>query len=174
MSPDPRTMAGSMFRFAPSPNGRLHLGHAYSALFTAQQARLHDGTFLVRIEDIDRARCKPEFAEQALDDLKWLGLEWPQPVRYQSRHMHEYTSMIDRLERLQLLYPCFCTRARLSGAQGPKDPDGGTVYPGYCRFRDCKHEKEPGCALLQAVDNGEIGRVRFESYKKILLSLTES
>ena len=134
MSPDPRTMAGSMFRFAPSPNGRLHLGHAYSALFTAQQARLHDGTFLVRIEDIDRARCKPEFAEQALDDLKWLGLEWSQPVRHQSRHMHEYTSIIDRLERLQLLYPCFCTRARLSGARGPEDPDGGTVYPGYCRL----------------------------------------
>ncbi len=127
-------MAGSVFRFAPSPNGRLHLGHAYSALFTVQQARLHDGTSLLRIEDIDRARCKPEFAEQAQADLAWLGLDWPQPVRHQSRHMHEYISVIDRLERLRLLYPCFCTRAKLAGAGGAKDPDGVTVYPGYCRL----------------------------------------
>jgi glutamyl-Q tRNA(Asp) synthetase len=127
-------MAGSIFRFAPSPNGRLHLGHAYSALFTAQQARLHEGRLLLRIEDIDRARCKPEFAEQALADLEWLGVSWSQPVRYQSRHMHEYTVIIDRLERLGLLYPCFCTRAKLANVQGPKDPDGTTVYPGYCRL----------------------------------------
>ncbi len=127
-------MAGPVFRFAPSPNGRLHLGHAYSALFSAQQAKSHKARFLLRIEDIDRARCKPEFAEQALADLKWLGLDWPQPVRHQSRHMHEYTIVIDRLERLGLLYPCFCTRAKLSNVSGPKDPDGTTVYPGYCRL----------------------------------------
>lgn len=127
-------MAGPTFRFAPSPNGKLHLGHAYSALFSAQQAKLHKAQLLLRIEDIDRARCKPEFAEQALADLEWLGLDWQQPVRHQSRHMHEYTIIIDRLERLGLLYPCFCTRARLSNAPGPKDPDGTTVYPGYCRL----------------------------------------
>ena len=127
-------MAGLFFRFAPSPNGRLHLGHAYSALFTAQQAKIYRATYLLRIEDIDRARCKPVFAEQAQADLKWLGLDWPQPVRHQSRHMHEYTVIIDRLERLGLLYPCFCTRAKLSHAPGPKDPDGTTVYPGYCRL----------------------------------------
>ena len=127
-------MAGLSFRFAPSPNGRLHLGHAYSALFTAQQAKDHSARFLLRIEDIDRARCKAEFAEQAMADLEWLGLSWPQPVRYQSRHMHDYTVVIDRLERLGLLYPCFCTRAKLSKAPGPKDPDGATVYPGYCRL----------------------------------------
>ncbi len=127
-------MAGSIFRFAPSPNGRLHLGHAYSALFTAQQAKIHNGRLLLRIEDIDRARCKPEFAEQAQADLQWLGLDWSKPVRYQSRHLHEYTVIIDRLERLGLLYPCFCTRAKLSTVQGPKDPDGTTVYPGYCRL----------------------------------------
>lgn len=127
-------MAGLFFRFAPSPNGRLHLGHAYSALFTAQQAKIHKAQFLLRIEDIDRARCKPEFADQAEADLRWLGLDWPQPVRHQSRHMHEYTIIIDRLERLGLLYPCFCTRAKLSTAPGPKDPDGATVYPGYCRL----------------------------------------
>lgn len=127
-------MAGSIFRFAPSPNGRLHLGHAYSALFTAQQTKIHDGKFLLRIEDIDRARCKPEFAENAQTDLQWLGLDWPQPVRHQSRHLHEYTVVIDRLERLGLLYPCFCTRAKLSTVHGRKDPDGTTVYPGYCRL----------------------------------------
>ncbi len=127
-------MAGRIFRFAPSPNGRLHLGHAYSALFTAQQAKIHDGKCLLRIEDIDRARCRPEFAEQALADLQWLGLDWPQPVRYQSRHLHEYTVVIDRLERLGLLYPCFCTRAKLSKVQGSRDPDGTPVYPGYCRL----------------------------------------
>jgi len=127
-------MAGSIFRFAPSPNGRLHLGHAYSALFTAQQAKIHGGKFLLRIEDIDRARCKPEFAEDAQADLQWLGLDWPQPVRHQSRHLHEYTVVIDRLERLGLLYPCFCTRAKLSTVQGRKDPDGTTIYPGYCRL----------------------------------------
>jgi len=127
-------MAGLFFRFAPSPNGRLHLGHAYSALFTAQQAKIHKAQFLLRIEDIDQARCKPVFAEQAEADLRWLGLDWPQPVRHQSRHMHEYTIIIDRLEKLGLLYPCFCTRAKLSTAPGPKDPDGTTVYPGYCRL----------------------------------------
>ncbi len=127
-------MAGSIFRFAPSPNGRLHLGHAYSALFTQQQAKIHNGKFLLRIEDIDRARCKPEFADDAQADLQWLGLDWPLPVRYQSRHLQEYIVVIDRLERLGLLYPCFCTRAKLSTAQGPRDPDGATIYPGYCRL----------------------------------------
>lgn len=127
-------MAGSIFRFAPSPNGRLHLGHAYSALFTQQQAKIHNGKFLLRIEDIDRARCKPEFADDAQADLQWLGLDWPLPVRHQSRHLQEYTVVIDRLERLGLLYPCFCTRAKLSTAQGPRDPDGATIYPGYCRL----------------------------------------
>ncbi len=122
------------FRFAPSPNGALHLGHACSALFTARMARQHKGRFLVRIEDIDHVRCKPELAAAALQDLRWLGLNWLEPVRYQSRHMHEYIAMIDRLEHLKLLYPCFCTRSRLAQTSGPRDPDGAFVYPGFCRL----------------------------------------
>ena len=127
-------MAVRKFRFAPSPNGRLHLGHAYSALFTEREARRRDGQFLLRIEDIDTFRCKQEFVDGIFEDLAWLGLTWPEPVRRQSRHLHEYTTFIDRLERLRLLYPCFCTRAKLTTAEGPRDPDGAPVYPGYCRL----------------------------------------
>lgn len=127
-------MAARRFRFAPSPNGRLHLGHAYSALFTSQQAHALEGQFILRIEDIDTFRCKPEFIAGVYEDLAWLGLTWPEPVRLQSRHMHEYTAIIDRLERLRLLYPCFCTRAKLNELEGPKDPDGAPVYPGHCRL----------------------------------------
>ena len=127
-------MAGRKFRFAPSPNGRLHLGHAYSALFSWQQARLHDGECLLRMEDIDTFRCKQEFVNGIYEDLAWLGLTWPEPVRRQSKHFHEYTSIIDRLERLRLLYPCFCTRAKLNAHEGPPDPDGAIIYPGHCRL----------------------------------------
>ena len=127
-------MAGRRFRFAPSPNGRLHLGHAYSALFTQREARRHDGLFTLRIEDIDTFRCKQEFVDSIFEDLAWLGLKWPEPVRRQSKHLHEYIAFIDRLERLRLLYPCFCTRAKLNAAEGPKDPDGAPVYPGHCRL----------------------------------------
>ncbi len=129
-----RMMAGRKFRFAPSPNGRLHLGHAYSALFSWQQARLHDGQCLLRIEDIDTARCRQEYVDAIAEDLSWLGLHWPQPVRRQSRHMHDYIAVIDRLERLRLLYPCFCTRAQLATHEGPRDPDGAVIYPGHCRL----------------------------------------
>jgi glutamyl-Q tRNA(Asp) synthetase len=127
-------MARRRFRFAPSPNGRLHLGHAYSALFTQREARRHDGLFTLRIEDIDTFRCKQEFVDGIFEDLAWLGLKWPEPVRRQSKHLHEYIAFIDRLERLRLLYPCFCTRAKLNAIDGPKDPDGAPVYPGFCRL----------------------------------------
>lgn len=121
-------------RFAPSPNGYLHLGHAYSALFSAQAARQLDGEFLLRIEDIDWARCKPEYTGQIFDDLAWLGLKWPEPVRRQSAHLPAYTTALDRLDRLRLLYPCFCTRKKLNTANTAKDPDGAPVYPGTCRL----------------------------------------
>lgn len=127
-------MAGRKFRFAPSPNGRLHLGHAYSALFSWQQAHLHEGQCLLRIEDIDTARCRQEYVDAIAEDLRWLGLDWPEPVRRQSRHMHDYIAVIDRLERLRLLYPCFCTRSQLAALDGPRDPDGAVLYPGYCRL----------------------------------------
>lgn len=124
-------------RFAPSPTGRLHLGHAYSALFARQEARTARGRFLLRIEDIDGGRCKPEFEAGIYEDLSWLGLNWETPARRQSEHFAQYQAALDRLSADGLLYPCFCTRAEIkaeiqrSGA-APHGPDG-PVYPGTCR-----------------------------------------
>ena len=124
-------------RFAPSPTGRLHLGHAYSALFARQEARTRGGRFLLRIEDIDAGRCKPEFEAGITEDLTWLGLTWETPVRRQSEHMADYQAAIDRLTAADLLYPCFCTRAEIKAeiaraGAAPHGPDG-PVYPGTCR-----------------------------------------
>ncbi|HJS32121.1 MAG TPA: tRNA glutamyl-Q(34) synthetase GluQRS [Alphaproteobacteria bacterium] len=124
-------------RFAPSPTGFLHLGHAYSALFAWRAARSAGGRFLLRIEDIDAARCRPEYAAAIEEDLAWLGLDWEQPVRRQSEHMDEYRGAIDRLTAAKLLYPCFCTRAEIRAeiaraAEAPHGPDG-PIYPGTCR-----------------------------------------
>ena len=96
-------------RFAPSPTGHLHLGHAKAALFAAQHA--YGGRFLLRIEDIDQSRSRPEFEAAILEDLAWLGLTWEQPVRRQSEHMHDYEVAISALRKQNLVYPCFCTRA---------------------------------------------------------------
>ena len=122
-------------RFAPSPSGRLHLGHAYSALFAARAAE--GGRFLLRIEDIDRGRCRPEFEAGIYEDLAWLGLEWETPVRRQSDHFGDYRDALQKLGGLGLIYPCFCTRndiLREVGRAGraPHGPDG-TLYPGTCR-----------------------------------------
>ncbi|RDE08799.1 tRNA glutamyl-Q(34) synthetase GluQRS [Pelagibacterium lacus] len=123
-----------IFRFAPSPNGRLHLGHAYSALYTDHWARAMGGTMLLRIEDIDIGRCRPEFVEAIFDDLRWLGLDWPQPVRFQSHHFDDYQGAFARLKARDLVYPCFCTRAQIRAAGGSgTDPDGAPLYPGTCR-----------------------------------------
>ena len=124
-------------RFAPSPTGRLHLGHAYSALFARQEARTRGGRFLLRIEDVDAGRCKPEFEAGIAEDLGWLGLSWETPVRRQSEHMADYQAAIDRLTAADLLYPCFCTRAEIKAeiaraGAAPQGPDG-PVYPGICR-----------------------------------------
>ncbi|NIY76513.1 tRNA glutamyl-Q(34) synthetase GluQRS [Thalassospira sp. HF15] len=123
-------------RFAPSPTGYLHLGHAASALFSAKQAG-PNGRFLLRIEDIDQTRCRPEYLEAIYEDLAWLGLEWETPVRVQSDHFTDYQAILDRLSDMELLYPCFCTRkdiqaeiARIDNA--PHGPDGA-LYPGTCR-----------------------------------------
>ncbi len=126
-------------RFAPSPTGLLHLGHAYSALFARDAAA--GGRFLLRIEDIDRSRCRPEFEAAILEDLAWIGLDWETPVRRQSDHFGDYTAALDRLRAMDLAYPCFCTRAeiqaeieRASGAPHPAGEDTvGPVYPGTCR-----------------------------------------
>ncbi|MCR6629537.1 MAG: tRNA glutamyl-Q(34) synthetase GluQRS [Magnetospirillum sp.] len=122
-------------RFAPSPTGRLHLGHAYSALFAHAQAA--DGRFLLRIEDIDTGRCRPEFVDGIFEDLAWLGLEWESPVRRQSEHWDDYRAALARLDGMGLLYPCFCTRKDIAdevarAGHAPHGPDG-VLYPGLCR-----------------------------------------
>jgi glutamyl-Q tRNA(Asp) synthetase len=121
-------------RFAPSPTGYLHLGHAFSALIAWRPAREAGGRFLLRLEDIDPARCRPAFAEAILEDLAWLGLDWDDEVRVQSRHLAEYRAALDALAARGLLYPCFCTRADIQqSVAAPHTPDGTPRYPGTCR-----------------------------------------
>ena len=125
-------------RFAPSPTGYLHLGHACAALVAWGRARAAGGRFLLRIEDIDPARCRPEFAAAILEDLAWLGIDWDGPVRVQSAHLGEYRAVLDGLAARGLVYPCFCTRAAIArevagAAAAPHGPDGGPLYPGTCR-----------------------------------------
>lgn len=128
--------SASVTRFAPSPSGLLHLGHAHSALFAARHAGTA-GRFLLRIEDIDVGRCRPEFEPALKEDLAWLGIAWPEPVRRQSEHMGDYKAALQRLTAQELVYPCFCTRRDIaeeiarSGA-APQGPDG-PLYPGICR-----------------------------------------
>jgi len=126
-------------RFAPSPNGWLHLGHAYSAIFASDTAKVLDGRFLLRIEDIDIGRCRPEYEQAIYDDLAWLGLTWETPVRRQSEHFADYEAALKRLRAMDLVFPCFATRKEIhdaieaSGighARWPTDPDGAPLYPG--------------------------------------------
>ncbi len=122
-------------RFAPSPTGLLHLGHAFAALFAWRRARETGGRFLLRLEDLDPERCRPEFAAAIEKDLAWLGLDWDGPVRVQSVHMADYAASLARLDAMGLLYPCFCTRADIqrAAAHAPHGPDGASLYPGTCR-----------------------------------------
>jgi glutamyl-Q tRNA(Asp) synthetase len=120
-------------RFAPSPTGHLHLGHAHSALTGWHRARADSGRFLLRIEDIDPARCRPEFEAAILEDLAWLGLDWDGPVRRQSEHLADYAAALDRLRGHGLIYPCFCSRKDIAAAvNAPHGPEG-PVYPRTCR-----------------------------------------
>lgn len=120
-------------RFAPSPTGRLHLGHAYSALLAHEFARERGGTFLLRIEDIDPGRVRAEYIDGIFEDLLWLGLEWDGELIYQSERLETYAEALAILKSQGLLYPCFCTRADISAsASAPHGPDG-LVYPGTCR-----------------------------------------
>jgi glutamyl-Q tRNA(Asp) synthetase len=124
-------------RFAPSPTGLLHLGHAHSALFAEALARAAGGRFLLRIEDIDTARCRPEFEAAITRDLAWLGLVWETPIRRQSAHFADYRAALDQLAAMGLLYPCFCTRAEIAAeiahaGHAPHGPEGA-LYPGACR-----------------------------------------
>ena len=131
----------SVFRFAPSPNGPLHLGHAYSALLNFDLARHSGGRFLLRIEDIDPTRCKPEFETAIYEDLRWLGLSWELPVRRQSDHLDEYRRALERLSEHGLVYPSFESRAEIAKLVAeretkggwPRDPDGAPLYPGNAR-----------------------------------------
>lgn len=123
-------------RFAPSPTGLLHRGHAFSALMAWRLARDGGGRFLVRIEDIDSTRCRPEHEAAILDDLAWLGLDWDGPVWRQSERSAVYAQALDRLIALRVAYPCFCTRADIAAAaSAPHGPDG-LLYPGTCRALD--------------------------------------
>jgi glutamyl-Q tRNA(Asp) synthetase len=132
----------SVFRFAPSPNGHLHLGHAYSALLNFDMARAAGGRLLLRIEDIDQTRCRPEFEAAIYEDLAWLGVEWERPVRRQSDHFEEYRAALGKLGAMRLTFPSFETRAELahlvadreSHARWPRDPDGVPLYPGTARL----------------------------------------
>ena len=120
-------------RFAPSPTGWLHLGHVYAAQQAWRRAREAGGRFLLRLEDIDRARCRAAFAAAILEDLAWLGLQWDGPARVQSEHLADYAEDLETLRRRGLLYPCFCSRADvLRAAAAPHGPEGAT-YPGTCR-----------------------------------------
>src|SRR6476661_8768021 len=126
-------------RFAPSPTGFLHLGHAYAAFRAYDAARAGGGRFLLRIEDIDTTRCRLEFERAILEDLSWLGIAWEEPVRRQSEHFADYAAALAKLEAAGLVYPCFCTRKEIAaeiaraGIAPSAADNGGEAYPGTCR-----------------------------------------
>jgi glutamyl-Q tRNA(Asp) synthetase len=122
-----------VLRFAPSPNGALHLGHAYSALLNRRLADNTGGRLLLRIEDLDRSRCKPAFEAAIVDDLDWLGIRFDGSPRRQSEHGEDYAAALQRLDSLGLVYPCFCSRAEVARAAAGRDPDGAPLYAGACR-----------------------------------------
>jgi glutamyl-Q tRNA(Asp) synthetase len=134
-------MPPPVFRFAPSPNGYLHLGHAYSALLNVDLARRVGGKLLLRIEDIDATRCRPEFEAAIYEDLAWLGIGWEKPVRRQSEHLARYLEAVDALSARGLIYPAFDSRAEIAAlvaereraAPWPRDPDGTPLYPGMAK-----------------------------------------
>jgi glutamyl-Q tRNA(Asp) synthetase len=130
-------MLNHVTRFAPSPTGWLHLGHAFAALFAQEEAERTGGRFLLRLEDIDTKRSRPGYEQAIYEDLLWLGLKWEELVRRQSAHFDEYRLALRKLETLGLLYPCFCTRKEIQeeiarAGQAPHGPDG-PIYPGICK-----------------------------------------
>ena len=144
-------MTGEITRFAPSPTGFLHLGHAFAALFAEAAARETGGRFLLRIEDIDATRARPEYERAIEEDLVWLDLAWERPVRRQSEHFADYATALEKLKAKGLLYPCFCTRKEIASeiaesVIAPQGPDG-PLYPGTCRQRssmECSERIESG------------------------------
>lgn len=138
-------MNRTITRFAPSPTGRLHLGHAYAALLAYGTAKDEGGDFILRLEDIDTGRCQPEFEAGIFEDLAWLGLDWPLPVRRQSGHFADYGAALATLEELGVIYPCFCTRKDIAleierSSNAPHGPEG-QLYPGICRHLSASEKK---------------------------------
>jgi glutamyl-Q tRNA(Asp) synthetase len=160
-----------VFRFAPSPNGYLHLGHALSAILNFEAARAGGGRFLLRIEDIDATRCRPEYEAAICEDLAWLGLEWEQPVRRQSEHLDDYRVVVDRLSNAGLLYPAFESRSELARlvaardkiAPWPRDPDGAPLYAGNAKTRSAAERErlvESGVPFALRLDlDAAVGRL---------------
>ena len=158
-------MFSRILRFAPSPNGYLHLGHAYSALLNHDMARECGGRLLLRVEDIDTVRCRPDYEEAIYEDLRWLGLSWQEPVRRQSEHFADYEAALAKLEAQGLIYPSFESRAEIAAlvedldrhGGWPRDPDGAPIYPGRARrlsTAERKRRREAGepFALRLAMD----------------------
>ncbi len=146
-------------RFAPSPNGLLHLGHAYSAWKTFTLSKALSGRFLLRIEDIDVARSRDEFITAIYEDLAWLGISWPEPVLLQSSRFSAYGQAFEKLDQLGVLYPCFATRSEIAkaveGADAARDPDGALIYPGLYRDfprQDAQKLKREGRAFALRID----------------------
>jgi len=137
-------------RFAPSPTGLLHVGNAYSALQCQAWAEQHHAQLLLRIEDIDFTRCRPEFTDAIIEDLGWLGLQWSEPIRHQSRHADDYQQAISQLRKMGVIYPCFCTRKEIANeisrmASAPHSTDAATKYPGTCRKLHADEQERRMC-----------------------------
>ncbi|XSG82134.1 MAG: tRNA glutamyl-Q(34) synthetase GluQRS [Methyloligella sp. ZOD6] len=166
-------MVSVVERFAPSPTGALHLGHAFSALTAWEAAQSAGGTFLLRMEDLDTGRCRPEFADAIMDDLRHLGLSWPEPVLYQSTRAADHLKAIEALMAKGLVYPCFCTRTEIQAAAGaPQEGDSdGPPYPGTCRDRQRSAAEKPHALRLdiaKAIDClGGADAVRALSFEEI-------
>ena len=156
-------MSAPVFRFAPSPNGYLHLGHALSALINFDMARAVGGRLLLRIEDIDKTRCRPEYETAIYEDLSWLGIAWEEPVRRQSEHFDDYRAALARLEAQGLVYASFESRAEIAAlvaereAKGPwpRDPDGAPLYPGTAK-------KLPAAERQRRIEAGEPYALRLD------------
>jgi glutamyl-Q tRNA(Asp) synthetase len=172
-------MQSRVFRFAPSPNGYLHLGHAYSALINDDTARQCRGRLLLRIEDIDAARCRPEYEAAIYEDLRWLGIVWQPDVRRQSEHFADYQAAVNKLDAAGLIYPSFESRSEVAAlvaerdraGRWPRDPDGAPLYPGSAR-------KMPKVERERRMREGEPFALRLAMYAAVaragILTWTET
>jgi glutamyl-Q tRNA(Asp) synthetase len=171
---DPRPV----FRFAPSPNGELHLGHALSALTCHEQSRKEGGRFLLRIEDIDRGRARDAFVASIFEDLAWLGIVWEQPVVFQSQRTQAYREAAERLDAMGLLYPCFATRSEIdAAAHGALDPDGVPLYPGLWKGRsgaEVEQQRAWGTPYALRIDIAAACRVAREKLAGAALEFKET